>query len=339
MEWFEEIYGSYFQAVRKILLEAGKAPVTKKEMEEICLRNASLESALAIVPKLTKGPWSSLLEEQDKGRFSSALGTAESRGRDDFLKLPLTKLQKSWLKALLPDPRFRLFLGEEDLKALEKELWDTEPLFLWEDFHYFDRYSDGDPYGDSGYRKYFRVILAAMTDKRPLFLAYESGKGRESTLELLPCRLQYSPKDDKFRLLGVSLSRGKLRSPCVLNLGRVRACHPSKTPVPANFSWDFSGFQKEAPEPVRIRISRQRNALERCMLHFANYEKQTVYEPETDTWLCEIYYDPSDETELLIELLSFGPVIRILGPEPFLGQVRDRVRRQHSLFYEPEYSG
>ena len=36
MEWFEEIYGSYFQAVRKILLEAGKAPITIKEMEEIC---------------------------------------------------------------------------------------------------------------------------------------------------------------------------------------------------------------------------------------------------------------------------------------------------------------
>ena len=35
MELFEEIYGSYFQAVRRILLEAGKAPLSQKEMEQI----------------------------------------------------------------------------------------------------------------------------------------------------------------------------------------------------------------------------------------------------------------------------------------------------------------
>ena len=69
------------------------------------------------------------------------------------------------------------------------------------------------------------------------------------------------------------------------------------------------------------------------MLRFAHYEKQTVYEPETNTWLCSIYYDPADETELLIELLSFGPVIRILGPESFLTEVRKRMRRQHELLY------
>ena len=109
MEWFEEIYGSYFQAVRKILLEAGKAPITIKEMEEICRRYASPESALAIVPKLTKGTWSPLLEEQEKHLFSSALRRPENLSADGFLKVPLTKMQKSWLKALLPDPRFRLF--------------------------------------------------------------------------------------------------------------------------------------------------------------------------------------------------------------------------------------
>ena len=42
----------------------------------------------------------------------------------------------------------------------------------------------------------------------------------------------------------------------------------------------------------------------------------------------------ADETELLIEVLSFGPVVRVLGPESFLRQIRARVKRQHQLFYE-----
>ena len=70
------------------------------------------------------------------------------------------------------------------------------------------------------------------------------------------------------------------------------------------------------------------------MLHFANYEKHTEYDEEQNAWICSIYYDTADETELLIEILSFGPVVQVLGPEPFLRLVRARVKRQHQLFYD-----
>ena len=43
--------------------------------------------------------------------------------------------------------------------------------------------------------------------------------------------------------------------------------------------------------------------------------------------------DREDEPELLIDVLSFGPVVRVLGPEDFVRQVRQRVERQHQLFY------
>ena len=32
-------------------------------------------------------------------------------------------------------------------------------------------------------------------------------------------------------------------------------------------------------------------------------------------------------------MLSFGPVVRVLGPEDFVCQVRQRVERQHALLY------
>ncbi len=333
MELFEEIYGSYFQAIRNILLDARKKPLSRKDIEADILSTASMESALAILPKLLEGVWSPLLHREEDGRFSCALGRNQARDTKDFLRLPLTTLQKSWLKALLSDPRFRLFFPEEALSSLEEALKEVPALYDPSDFHYFDRYADGDPYEDPDYRKIFQTILKAMTEKRPLFTAYESRKGNPLTLEVLPCRFQYSPKDDKFRLLCVSLSHGRPKQFHVMNVSRMRGCFLSKNPVPEGFDWEVTRFQRQADKPVQIRICNERNALERCMLHFANYEKQTTYEPETDTWLCSIYYDPADETELLIDLLSFGPVIRILGPEPFLAEVRRRVKRQHELFY------
>lgn len=334
MEIFHEIYSAYFQVVRKILLESAKAPLTTAQMKEISHTYAFEESFLSIIPKLTEGPWSSLLAPAKEKSWRCALSSV-SRSPHPLLRTPLTKLQKAWLCSLLSDPRFRLFFSEEELDTLSQMLSETDPLYLQEDFHYYDRFLDGDPYEDSGYRSHFRTILSSLC-RCPLFVAYEGAKsgGNSHTLELLPCRLQYSDKNNRFRLLAVSLEHGRTGRFYQLNVSRILACHPSKSPVPKGFDWDFTRYQKTAPQPVQIRISQERNALERCMLHFASYEKQTVYEPDTDTYLCSIYYDPSDETELLIQLLSFGPVIRILGPESFLAQVRQRVKRQHELFYE-----
>ena len=38
----------------------------------------------------------------------------------------------------------------------------------------------------------------------------------------------------------------------------------------------------------------------------------------------------------MIDVLSFGPVVKVLGPESFLAQVKERVKRQHELLYRME---
>ena len=83
-------------------------------------------------------------------------------------------------------------------------------------------------------------------------------------------------------------------------------------------------------EPVRLRIRDERNTLERAMLHFANYEKNTTKIDE-DTYECLIYYNQSMETELLIEVMAFGPRITVIGNDRFLDSLKERLSRQLSL--------
>lgn len=64
------------------------------------------------------------------------------------------------------------------------------------------------------------------------------------------------------------------------------------------------------------------------MLQFASYNKQTVYDEEKGCHVCEISYDIMEETELLIRILSFGPVVEVLGPERMRKQIRQRIARQ-----------
>ena len=42
-------------------------------------------------------------------------------------------------------------------------------------------------------------------------------------------------------------------------------------------------------------------------------------------------YDREDETELLIRVLSFGPVLKVVSPDSFIDKVKERLRKQFEL--------
>lgn len=325
MELFEKIYGCYYQVMTHLLAEAAKSPLSQKQMEEIINRYGYQESFLTILPKLKGGSWA-LLQEQENGTYASLLSAPP--------KLPLTDLQKKWIQSLLSDPRISLFLNDEEIALFRESLADVSPLFSQADFYYFDQYKDGDPYTSASYREIFQMILKALSQKKALFIAYPNRKLDTVVYEAAPYQLQYSAKDNKFRLLCLSFHHGHFSRQMTLNLGKIKACCFSKKQVPCEIDrLRFQASQKSL-EPVEIEISGERNSLERCMLHFANYEKHTEYSEEKQVYLCSIYYDLADETELLIDVLSFGPVIRVLGPEHFVKQIQSRVCRQHDLLYQ-----
>ncbi|MCB6608065.1 WYL domain-containing protein [[Clostridium] symbiosum] len=324
MELFDKVYSCYYQVVRQILTGAKEQPLTEKQMETLIRKYGFQESVFAILPKLLDGEWALLKKEKEDGKtYSSAV--------DGELRPPLTLLQKSWLKSLLADRRIGMFLDERERGWADEALKEVMPLYNEANFYYYDRYSDGDDYESEPYRKNFRTVLSAIKQGQALFIAYEGKQKDTFTYEVLPYQLQYSSKDDKFRLCCRQYTHRSFCREILLNMSRIRACHPSNREVSENVeSFRFRNGRK-SKEPVVIEISGERNSLERCMLHFASYEKHTEFDGEKNTCRCSIYYDRADETELLIDILSFGPVVRVLGPEPFLNLIRARVGRQHRM--------
>ncbi len=41
-------------------------------------------------------------------------------------------------------------------------------------------------------------------------------------------------------------------------------------------------------------------------------------------------YDKDDETEMVIRILSFGPMIKVVQPEHFINLIKERLRKQKS---------
>lgn len=323
MELFTEIYNCYFQIVDEICKTAATMEITEKEMFGLASRFGYEESGLTIVPKLTEGNWN-LLSETEGGYLSKI---------DNVEVLPLTTLQKRWLKALLLDERIDLFLDRSKREMIQTYLEDVTPLFLPNDFYYYDRFCDGDDFSSQTYIAHFRTIIKAIRKKQYIEICFSSRRENRICRTYLPCRIEYSSKNNKFRLLAIHEKKsGRLKTE-IINLSRIESTSVTKQfcELPMHFEDAFKASYYKVP--VKILITNSRNALERTMLHFANYEKHTK-KLDDEHYECLIYYNRNDETELLIEILSFGPMIKVLGPDDFVEKIKERLRKQERLLQD-----
>ena len=299
--FFNEIYGAYYNAVSKILAKAVEKTVTPKDIRKIVEESAFGESSINIENSLFNEKWQLVTKNGD-----TPLENKPS--------LPLTTLEKRWLKAISLDPRVKLFGdGFSDLR-------DVEPLFTPDDICVFDKYADGDPYEDEKYINNFRLMLDAINRQYPVKLTTKNNKGEEKYIVFLPQYMEYSEKDDKFRVVG---SGGRWAT--VVNMGRIIWCHPYVKPYTPNTNTKMDRDK----ETVVFQLTDERNALERALMHFAHFEKQAEKLAD-NRYKITVTYDKDDETELLIRVLSFGPMIKVTSPDSFINLIKERLIKQKS---------
>jgi len=296
---FSEIYGSYYSAVAQILSRAVDGTLTGKEISAIVQETAFGESLLTIPAALKEERWMFL--DQD---YKTCIRHHPAS--------PLTTLEKQWLKTLLQDPRIRLFAPS--VSGLE----DVEPLYKRDTVVYFDQYTDGDPFEDEEYISHFRTILQAMKEKRKIRIRFNGNRKIRHKYVCVPHKLEYSAKDDKFRL--ITSYNGYMLT---VNIGRILSVHLLEPYTEQEFR-----PAEYREKPLIMELTNERNALERVMLHFSDLEKETV-KLDDRHYRITLYYKKDDETEILIRVLSFGPVLRVLSPASMVGQIRQRLDRQY----------
>ncbi|MCF0111795.1 MAG: WYL domain-containing protein [Erysipelotrichaceae bacterium] len=298
---FSELYGAYYNTVAAILKEAVKRPVSERKIREIVQRHAFDESIVTIPDALKEQRWQLL----------KADGTTPIQHTPG---MPLTTLQKQWLKAVSCDPRIRLF-GDVDF-GLEN----IEPLFLPSDVIVFDKYTDGDDFTDETYIRNFRMIGKAIKEKTPLRIETKNRKGETVSANILPQFLEYSEKDDKFRLIGATDVIGN-----TINLGRILRLEPCE------ISMEMRRIKRNAPRPRKVifELTNERKALERVLLHFTHFEK-TAERMDNNKYRITVHYEKEDETEVVIRMLSFGPMVRVVAPQHFIDLIVKRLKEQQS---------
>ena len=152
----------------------------------------------------------------------------------------------------------------------------------------------------------------------------ENRTGKRVRQAVLPDHLEYSEKDDKFRLIGAWK-----KSRVIINLGRISDCRRYKGPEEPLKETKENGLKKATSRKVVFELDDRRNALERVLLHFAHFEKQAEHIDERK-YKVTVIYDRDDETEMVIRLLSFGPMVKVIAPESFVDLIKKRLVDQKS---------
>lgn len=298
---FHEMNNVYFLTVAELLRKILESGLTEKEMLDIIRKNAFNESFIQIYQALDEERWQLI-----------------TRDRKTVIKNPpagyLTAMEKRWLKAVFNDRRIKLFCDEIP------ELSDVEPLYKEEDIYLFDKKENGDDYSNTDYIKNFKTILKGITEHRILLISSKNRKGVVTPKAVTPHYLEYSYKDDKFRLLGTMDGMS-----ITLNLSKIESCR-----LMGEFDVSKVAAKEDRRHKMTMVITDHRNAMERAMLHFSDFEKVTEKLDDTH-YSMSIFYEKNDETEVVIRVLSFGPMIKVTAPQSFITLIKKRLERQKNL--------
>lgn len=304
---FSEIYSAYYNTVASIISCSQQGKLDSDLLFKIVKESAFPESFMTIGSALETGKWPLVKKDY-------------STNIQNIPTMPLSILQKRWLKALCNDKRIRLFVSDEVLERLKNQLQDVEPLFTENDYYLYDKYSDGDPYDDSEYIKNFRTVLEAIHQKKTISVEYTGRFGQQKRFICAPCKIEYSEKDDKFRIISKIKNRHS-----ILNIARINSCELTENSKVDDIS------EEDLPDnrrtSVTLEIYDERKAMERVMLAFAHFEKSAV-QISDDVYRLTLNYDSFDETELVVRVLSFGPMVKVIEPPSFRNLIQERISKQ-----------
>ena len=306
---FDEVYSLYYHTVTEIINKlAHDNCIYESDIIEIATKNG-IKHTTDITDPFIYNEWNLASPTKD----FSAKGTKIVPSITNEIDIPLSTIQKRWLKAISLDPRFKLF--DIEIKGLE----DVEPLYSPEDCFVFDKNKNGDDYNNPEYQKAFKFCLNAIREQKPVVLGRVKRNGEKSYIICQPTDLEYSEKDDMFR---VRVCGSKYVN--IINLSSVFSCE--------YFQGEFVNQPSEISNKkhqITLIVTNDNDTLKRLMLHFAHFRTSVQQAEDHNQYTVVVEYDEEDISEMVIRVLRFGPYVEVLAPSGFRKQIIDKLKEQY----------
>ena len=327
---YHRIYNNYFHAVEMLvrwLLEkkSSKENATQKAISKLPLNERFRE----LLKSFVENKLSDIVDPE---------GHVADLEPGDLSEYPMTLLERRWLKTMSLDPRVKLF--DIEWSGLDN----VEPLYHPDDIVYFDQQNTSDPWTDEAYILNFRMILDAWQNGKQLAISWINRAGVLDQAKCWPDLIEYDRYEDKMRLMArvdenlIAIVLGRIQSCayCDVTDNYETALHTDRC-LPDEGHLDEMMDAREhlrksmdVEMPVlSIRIMDEYQALERTLAVFGHYQKKDFCREKAKQYFLEIYLDPYDEIDDIIDnILYLGPYVELLGPQNMIDELEARFAQQ-----------
>lgn len=240
--------------------------------------------------------------------------------------LPLTSIETQWICNVLSHPLAKCFLSDSEIACVldrlgEIDLFDVNSVVLHDQYIGVDNFYQTPNFGET-----IKNIIMAIRENRMIKIKYQSQYGRQSNYVCAPVYIEYSKRDNRIRIRAVSKSDVVK----TFNLERIL-----DVAVMEDF-FDKDASQqvvendiKENERELVIFFNETKNVPDRILTEFSCFKKKCI-KWGSERYRMTLYYDKEDTREILVRLLSYGPLINVFDDT---GDVRHELieRLEHQL--------
>ena len=232
--------------------------------------------------------------------------------------MPLSSIELQWMNNILHHPLAKCFLTHDEITRLleripDNGLFDVNSPLLYDQFIDLEGILSTDAYAIT-----VSKLLTAIRENKKVALTYVSQYKRKSTWYCYPSHLEYSKRDNCFRLYALT-EKKKVR---VFNLERVH----NIVFVDAGISKEeiaekLAEFERDNERHLVVLFSERKNIPDKILTEFSPWKKSCI-KAGKDKYRMSLVYDADDSREIVVRLLRYGSDIFIADDD---GTVRHEL--------------
>ncbi|UWG96647.1 WYL domain-containing protein [Dehalobacter sp. DCM] len=335
MELFDEVKNRYFHLMMQIINECAVGK-TKQEIIRIIDDGEFDQKVIGknqrsfvdyVLNRCDHSENFHILTEKNGHYFPSVQDFA-----DPPLPIRFTNIEKAWLKALLDQPDISLVLSDQTRLIIQAGLRDMDTPIRQEYMEMTNTVQLPEMTEPDSYRENFRFILEALINEKAIRYHNRDRKGNVHKDKLaLPVSLEYAMRDGRFRVSMFSIDDNRPIMANLTTLSKIRVVQetiPIDRETAKKVLWE-----KVAPEPVVLEVTDKKGAMERSFMCFSGMDRSAKQIAE-NTYELRLNYYVFDEENLIRNILSLGPYVKVISPQRIIDEVIRRVKRSYEFAAE-----
>lgn len=323
-DFFNRIYSAYYKIALKTVKAINKGEIsTQEDFTSYIFAFQILNGKTPTKSEKYRSDFLNATVDLFKTKNGS-VSTPFKNIPNDFM-FPLTTIEISFLKAMIQDDKCKLIMGDS-WKILKAELNKPEyneiyPYFDKENYVIFDQYVNGDKLflEDQNYKNNFKFLLNAIKEKEPVYFEYTED-GVPKTKVSIPERIEYSQKEDRFKVIMNSKNRP-------LDIQNIRLCKYSDGKLSPSKKKEILTCVVAIDIPEEKKYIRNR-----LFREFSPFERDCEKIDESGHIL-KFKFEAGDYKEISYRLLQFGPYVYCSEPECVHDRIKEKIDQQYQLTF------